>query len=29
MVDNIEMGQDTLADKGFSMISEADLTQDE
>jgi len=29
MVDNIEMGQDTLADKGFTMISEADLTQDE
>lgn len=29
MVDNIEMGQDTLAVKGFTMISEADLTQDE
>ena len=29
MVDNIEMGLDTLAEKGFSMISEADLTQDE
>ena len=29
MVDNIEMGQDTLAMKGFTMISEADLTQDE
>jgi hypothetical protein len=29
MVDNIEMGQDTLSNKGFTMISEADLTQDE
>jgi hypothetical protein len=29
MVDNIEMGQETLAEKGFTMISEADLTQDE
>jgi hypothetical protein len=29
MVDNIEMGLDTLANKGFSMISEADLIQDE
>lgn len=29
MVDNIEMGQDTLANKGFTMISESDLTQDE
>jgi len=29
MVDNIEMGQDTLSMKGFTMISEADLTQDE
>ena len=29
MVDNIEMGLETLAAKGFSMISEADLTQDE
>lgn len=29
MVDNIEMGLDTLANKGFSMISEADLTFDE
>ena len=29
MVDNIEMGLETLASKGFSMISEADLTQDE
>ncbi len=29
MVDNIEMGQETLAVKGFTMISEADLTQDE
>jgi len=28
MVDNIEMGQDTLAAKGFAMIPEADL-QDE
>jgi hypothetical protein len=29
MVDNIEMGLETLASKGFSMISEADLMQDE
>ncbi len=29
MVDNIEMGMDTLAQKGFSMITEGDLTQDE
>src|SRR5688500_1790585 len=29
MVDNIEMGLETLANKNFSMISEADLTQDE
>lgn len=29
MVDNIEMGLETLASKGFSMISEGDLTQDE
>ncbi len=29
MVDNIEMGQETLAEKGFSMITEGDLTQDE
>jgi hypothetical protein len=29
MVDNIEMGLETLANKGFSMISEADLMQDE
>ncbi len=29
MVDNIEMAMETLAQKGFSMISEADLTQDE
>ncbi len=29
MVDNIEMGLETLAEKGFTMISEADLTQDD
>ena len=29
MVDNIEMGLETLGEKGFSMISEADLTQEE
>ena len=29
MVDNIEMGMDTLASKGFVMISEADLVDDE
>jgi hypothetical protein len=29
MVDNIEMGMDTLASKGFAMISEADLVDDE
>jgi hypothetical protein len=29
MVDNIDMGMDTLAAKGFSMITEADLTEDE
>ena len=29
MVDNIEMGMDTLASKGFTMISEADLVDDE
>ena len=28
MVDNIEMGQETLAAKGFTMITEADLQQD-
>ena len=27
MVDNIEMGQETLAGKGFSMITEADLME--
>ena len=27
MVDNIEMGQETLAGKGFSMITEADLQE--
>jgi hypothetical protein len=27
MVDNIEMGQETLAAKGFSMITEADLQE--
>ncbi len=29
MVDNIDIGMDTLAAKGFSMITEADLTEDE
>jgi hypothetical protein len=29
MVDNIEMGLETLANKGFSMITEGDLVQDE
>ena len=29
MVDNIEMGLETLANKGFNMISEADLIEDE
>src|SRR5580693_9197685 len=29
MVDNIEMGLDTLANKGFTMISEADLDEEE
>jgi hypothetical protein len=29
MVDNIEMGMETLAEKGFTMIAEADLSQDE
>jgi hypothetical protein len=29
MVDNIEIAQDTLASKGFSMITEADLLEDE
>ncbi|MBN2473578.1 MAG: acetolactate synthase [Pirellulales bacterium] len=29
MVDNIEMGLETLADKGFSMVSEGDLQQEE
>ncbi|HEY5312023.1 MAG TPA: acetolactate synthase [Pirellulales bacterium] len=29
MVDNIEMGLETLASKGFVMISEADLADDE
>ena len=27
MVDNIEMGQETLAGKGFTMITEADLLE--
>ena len=27
MVDNIEMGQETLANKGFNMITEADLQE--
>jgi hypothetical protein len=26
MVDNIDMGQDTLAAKGFTMITEQDLS---
>ena len=29
MVDNIEMGLETLANKGFSMITEADLSEDQ
>ena len=29
MVDNIEIGLETLGEKGFTMLSEADLTQDE
>jgi hypothetical protein len=29
MVDNIEFGLETLANKGFSMITEADLAEDE
>ncbi len=29
MVDNIEMGMETLAAKGFSMITEGDLTEEE
>ena len=29
MVDNIEIAQDTLASKGFSMITEADLQEDD
>lgn len=29
MVDNLEMAQETLAAKGFSMITEADLQEDE
>ncbi|HEX4128781.1 MAG TPA: acetolactate synthase [Pirellulales bacterium] len=29
MVDNIEMGLETLANKGFAMIREADLMEDE
>ncbi|MGE0606723.1 MAG: acetolactate synthase [Pirellulales bacterium] len=29
MVDNIEMGMETLASKGFTMISEADLAEDD
>jgi len=29
MVDNIEMGLETLGDKGFAMITEADLQQEE
>ena len=29
MVDNLEMGLDTLASKGFTMLSEADLINDE
>jgi len=29
MVDNIETGMEVLADKGFSMITEADLAEDE
>ncbi len=29
MVDNIDMGQETLAGKGFTMITEGDLQEDE
>ncbi len=29
MVDNIEIAQDTLAAKGFTMITEADLEEEE
>ena len=29
MVDNIDMGMETLAEKGFTMITEADLAEDE
>ncbi len=29
MVDNIDMGQETLADKGFVMITEADLQEED
>ena len=29
MVDNIEMGQETLANRGFTMITEGDLRDDE
>ncbi len=29
MVDNIDMGMETLANKGFTMITEGDLTEDE
>ena len=29
MVDNIEMGLETLANKGFNMVTEADLSEDE
>jgi hypothetical protein len=29
MVDNIEMGLETLGNKGFSMITEGDLTSGE
>ena len=29
MVDNLQMGQETLVDKGFQMITEADLLEDD
>jgi hypothetical protein len=29
MVDNIEMGLETLASKGFNMITEGDLAEEE
>ena len=29
MVDNIDMGMETLANKGFSMITEGDLADDD